>query len=267
MAGTAGHSFASLTGNPATDGWTYLGNSAPGGNYIDGAGAYSADMYTTAFTLSSGSPLISALGGYNWSIGDTIVGVGGVFTATGNGDLTYSGSGGSTSTRIVIKYGSASAAWTTTPPPSGSLVNGGVGSVLLGTYAYDFSPANSGVLITPASSPQQQTGPSSGNVTSISAYMGRVTTEWSGGEMVGFESFLNLTLLNATYPTSGVALGNKFVLDLQRGTSSTAFQNSLGTLPSEITAVPEPATMIAGALLLLPFGASTIRILRKNRAA
>lgn len=33
------------------------------------------------------------------------------------------------------------------------------------------------------------------------------------------------------------------------------------------TAVPEPTTMIAGALLLLPFGASTIRILRKKVAA
>jgi hypothetical protein len=31
--------------------------------------------------------------------------------------------------------------------------------------------------------------------------------------------------------------------------------------------IPEPTTMIAGALLLLPFGASTIRILRKIRAA
>jgi hypothetical protein len=29
--------------------------------------------------------------------------------------------------------------------------------------------------------------------------------------------------------------------------------------------VPEPATMLAGALLLLPFGASTFRIIRRNR--
>jgi hypothetical protein len=36
------------------------------------------------------------------------------------------------------------------------------------------------------------------------------------------------------------------------------------TLPSLI---PRPGTMIAGALLLLPFGVSTIRFLRKNRAA
>lgn len=33
------------------------------------------------------------------------------------------------------------------------------------------------------------------------------------------------------------------------------------------TAVPEPTTMIAGALLLLPLGASTLRILRRARAA
>jgi hypothetical protein len=31
--------------------------------------------------------------------------------------------------------------------------------------------------------------------------------------------------------------------------------------------VPEPTTIIAGALLLLPFGVSTLRILRKKRAA
>src|SRR5207248_547630 len=31
--------------------------------------------------------------------------------------------------------------------------------------------------------------------------------------------------------------------------------------PTNITPVPEPATFIAGALLLLPFGASTLRIL------
>jgi hypothetical protein len=30
--------------------------------------------------------------------------------------------------------------------------------------------------------------------------------------------------------------------------------------------VPEPTTLIAGALLLLPFGASTLRILRRRTA-
>ncbi len=32
------------------------------------------------------------------------------------------------------------------------------------------------------------------------------------------------------------------------------------------SSVPEPSTIVAGALLLLPFGVSTLRILRKNRA-
>jgi hypothetical protein len=34
-----------------------------------------------------------------------------------------------------------------------------------------------------------------------------------------------------------------------------------------VIVVPEPTTMIAAALLLLPFGASTLRILRKTRTA
>jgi hypothetical protein len=36
---------------------------------------------------------------------------------------------------------------------------------------------------------------------------------------------------------------------------------------SALAPVPEPTTMLAGALLLLPFGASTLRMLRKARAA
>jgi hypothetical protein len=39
-----------------------------------------------------------------------------------------------------------------------------------------------------------------------------------------------------------------------------------GTATISLAAVPEPTTMIAGALLLLPFGASTLRILRKRTA-
>ena len=41
----------------------------------------------------------------------------------------------------------------------------------------------------------------------------------------------------------------------------------LRTQDLTISAVPEPTTIIAGALLLLPFGLSTLRILRRNRAA
>jgi hypothetical protein len=34
-----------------------------------------------------------------------------------------------------------------------------------------------------------------------------------------------------------------------------------------LTPVPEPTTMVAGALLLLPFGASTLRMLRRKQTA
>ncbi len=54
-----------------------------------------------------------------------------------------------------------------------------------------------------------------------------------------------------------------FALDLTGntpGSANTYFQPQLGFTP-----VPEPSTVVAGALLLLPFGVSTVRILRKNK--
>ena len=45
------------------------------------------------------------------------------------------------------------------------------------------------------------------------------------------------------------------------------YPDNSGSLDVQLTVVPEPTTMIAGALLLLPFGASTLRILRKTRTA
>lgn len=47
--------------------------------------------------------------------------------------------------------------------------------------------------------------------------------------------------------------------------SNVSFQ--YGTALSEPNLVPEPSTMIAGALLLLPFAASTARFFRRNRKA
>jgi hypothetical protein len=56
--------------------------------------------------------------------------------------------------------------------------------------------------------------------------------------------------------------------------AGSGFQNGFALMPDvtgsfdlkemDTLPVPEPTTMIAGALLLLPFGASTIRMLRKN---
>ena len=45
-----------------------------------------------------------------------------------------------------------------------------------------------------------------------------------------------------------------------------AFEIDNVAFGASYSAVPEPSTVVAGALLLLPFGVSTLRIMRKNKA-
>jgi choice-of-anchor C domain-containing protein len=59
-------------------------------------------------------------------------------------------------------------------------------------------------------------------------------------------------------------LGNSSLLSF-RDTDGTPYGAALDNI--SLTPVPEPTTMVAGALLLLPFGASTLRVLRRNRVA
>jgi hypothetical protein len=70
-----------------------------------------------------------------------------------------------------------------------------------------------------------------------------------------------------------VAAGNNTEI-LVVNTAWTTYETQAGSVidghsanVSILAPVPEPTTMVAGALLLLPFGASTIRILRRNRTA
>ena len=60
-------------------------------------------------------------------------------------------------------------------------------------------------------------------------------------------------------------------LNLFNGPYSTSVQGPNGQTynlnQDQLDVVPEPTTVLAGALLLLPFGASTLRVLRKNRVA
>jgi hypothetical protein len=80
---------------------------------------------------------------------------------------------------------------------------------------------------------------------------------------------ITLAALDASIdPVSGLPYGQETInwAGLEIGNGGTG----PGTANIEsitIGAVPEPTTMIAGAMLLLPFGASTLRILRKTRTA
>jgi hypothetical protein len=71
-----------------------------------------------------------------------------------------------------------------------------------------------------------------------------------------------------TFDVSGGNSFRSFTSDLA-GVDTLTFSGSGWKMDNFIdsVSVPEPGTMIAGALLLLPFGASTLRFVRKNRTA
>ena len=87
-----------------------------------------------------------------------------------------------------------------------------------------------------------------------------------------FNAAIAGTGLNSTtiFEDSDGAYG-VIALNLFNGPYSTAVQSPNGQTynlnQDQLAIVPEPTTMIAAALLLLPFGASTLRILRRNRMA
>jgi hypothetical protein len=105
-----------------------------------------------------------------------------------------------------------------------------------------------------------------------------ITAPAAGGQTISQLGVLNVT---AAYDQVNINNGGPIVFNFAGvGTVTVtplAMQTgevlALGTTHYDVNAnflftpVPEPTTMVAGALLLLPFGASTLRILRKNRTA
>lgn len=66
--------------------------------------------------------------------------------------------------------------------------------------------------------------------------------------------------------TPGDGSGHSFDLSVQDGSGNVVLNDRI-TVNGGYTPVPEPSTVVAGALLLLPFGVSTVRMLRKSRKA
>ena len=113
---------------------------------------------------------------------------------------------------------------------------------------------------------QLSTGPTLNGASTIHAY----GPGFSGLPNNGYWGDTLTTLDGITY--NGVAFGDMTVESARVEIGE--WDNGSDVIPATanidsitISSVPEPTTMIAGALLLLPFGASTIRILRKNRTA
>jgi hypothetical protein len=80
--------------------------------------------------------------------------------------------------------------------------------------------------------------------------------------------------IGTSFTAPGVGVWSEFTATFVAGTEPIGVLD-LNTVPNgndfalddiSLVAVPEPTTMVAGALLLLPFGASSLRILRKRTA-
>jgi hypothetical protein len=88
----------------------------------------------------------------------------------------------------------------------------------------------------------------------------------NGGGLVAYSGAADVppgvpTTLSYVF-TATAAISQLTFMDLS------GFDSNAGWIDNiDVSPVPEPTTMIAGALLLLPFGASTLRFVRRNRTA
>lgn len=269
-----------VTGNPFADGWNAGGNSMANGVYIRGGGLFSYEVYVKSFQIEAGSNLLTTVGGSTWSVGDQVVGIGGVFTSAPTaeangwgGGSSYDTSqavagGGSTavngnisgSLRMVSKFGSSPTAWSpSTVAPglgngdgSSSGGAGGLGSVLLGTSVGEVASFTNGVLRLPSVA-EIYNGTTS---VSLDAKYGRMVLQ-KGTLVTSWASILNLTLLEADLGGSYadlVGVGDRHNVAVQRSDNSRLFQDALVADP-----VPEPATMTI-------LGLGALAALRKRKA-
>ena len=216
--------------------------------------------------------------------------IGGVLSATiSRASLSFSSLGGSA---VVFGPGSqfsipggisdswlpgGTAQWAITTPGTALGLNGAFGG---GPWTYG--------AITTSGSEQYATVTTPGGTIAIydGTHLLTGNVNWVQVYTLGSEGGLNagatINITGLTYSGSNTALeallaggGNGAVnLTFRFATpdSLTQLSSSGGTAGSysgDLVAVPvpEPTTIIAGALLLLPLGASTLRILRRNRMA
>jgi len=109
-----------------------------------------------------------------------------------------------------------------------------------------------------------------GNI--VSAVSNGQLTRFAGAPPVSIEgpNYGAVSALETAYPGSMAAVSDsiKFVLTLSGAPSfDTINAGNVVLAFGSPTAVPEPPTVVAGALLLLPFAVSTIRFIRKRRTA
>jgi hypothetical protein len=272
---SAGHAHAvMITGNPSTDsGWAAGGNSLDSGTYIRLAGNFSFDTYYTNFVLEAGSPLL----GGGWSIGDSIIAMGGKIVpnsglAVDTGWATDGFTGDAvnsnltSSVRIVSKFGTSPTSWSasTAKPNAGNGAGstsggaGGDGAVLIGTSVGDITLANADAIL---SASVQERYPAPTFTGSAIVGMGKYIYNVDGSNLLSsWETFLNVSKLAASLPggTEVPQAGDRYNQALQRSTNTSLITDAL--IASQV--VPEPSTW-----LLAGLGAGLLGALKLRRKA
>jgi hypothetical protein len=159
------------------------------------------------------------------------------------------------------------------------------GTSAIGDSVGDLGSITGGPFVITSISGNQATVTGSGTLTIADGSGHNLTgsVSWSTIGQVGTGNILNLhgiiNLSSIAYTGTKVDLASLANVTAGIQTVSFSFAGSMPTLAqlqagpimdsfagqiSSTSPVPEPATVIAGALLLLPFGLSTVRILRKR---
>ena len=100
-----------------------------------------------------------------------------------------------------------------------------------------------------------------GNSASAGAILSTFATRSGNGNVIGF-NWYSPDLAPGSFAEVFIRTSMQYMT-----TASATVQDGSSVTGIPTYAVPEPSTVLAGALLLLPFGASTIRFLRKSRTA